>query len=198
MLTTKPQAAPARPLNVASIAARAATAVRWPFTSRFASPIWLAVRLYMSYMWLMMGLTKIGAGFLTSDPIGGMLGLVATGTLPVPFAFYRPVAQMLVSLGVTPLLSHSMPFLEMAIALSFATGVLVVPAAIGATLLNINFILAGIGQIRFDGRFIAIQLLLVLAFRVVGTIGFQRLIVRIARAAIQRLRHTAPSTATPA
>jgi hypothetical protein len=139
-------------------------------------------------MWIQFGYQKIGAGFLTGDPIGDMLKLVGNGTLAVPFEFYRPVARMLVDSGLTTLLSFTMPFLEMAVALSFATGVLVVPAAVGATLLNINFILSGIGQVSFDGRFIALQLLLVLAFRVVGKIGLERLVVRIVRLMFKNLR----------
>jgi thiosulfate dehydrogenase [quinone] large subunit len=159
-----------------------------PFTHVYAAPLWLAIRLYLGYMWLMMGIGKIGAGFLTGDPIGPILQLNANGTLPVPVELWRPVAGLLVNLGVTPLISMSMPFLEIAVALAFVSGVLVAPAAIGASLLNVIFILAGIGQIQLDGRFIALQLLLVLAFRVAGTIGVEKLAFRIVRAAYRKVR----------
>lgn len=162
--------------------------VALPFTHRYTAPLWLGLRLYLAYLWLNFGLQKLEAGWLTTDPIGGMLKLVGNGTLPVPFEFYRGVAQFLVNSGMTPLLSHSMPFLELAVALSFASGVLVVPAAIGAILLNTNFILSGIGQVQYDGRFIALQLLLILAFRVVGLIGFQKLLVRVVFAAYRMIR----------
>jgi hypothetical protein len=63
-----------------------------------------------------------------------------------------------VSLGRRPLAkAHAMLFLEMTAALSFVTGMLVVPAVIGAALLNVNFILSDIGAVAFDGRFIALQ-----------------------------------------
>lgn len=175
-------------LGLAAPAARIRVIVRWSFTNRFASPIWLAVRLYLGYMWFIMGLTKIGAGFLTSDPIGDILKLVGNGILPVPVETFRPVAQLLVDFGASPLLSFSMPFLEMAIALSFVSGVLIVPAAVGAIFLNVTFILSGIGQIQLDGRFIALQLLLILAFRIVSYIGIERLAVRILKATIGTLR----------
>jgi thiosulfate dehydrogenase (quinone) large subunit len=176
-----------RPSIVSSVR-RAVALVRAPFANVYASPIWLAVRLYLGWMWFNFGLQKLQAGWLTSDPIGQMLRLVADGTLRVPFEFYRPVAAFLVDSGMTPLLAQSMPFLEMAVALSFVTGVLVVPAAIGATLLNINFILSGIGAVAFDGRFIALQLLLILAFRIVGTIGFEPLIGRVLSATLRAAR----------
>ena len=151
---------------------RARSIIALPFTHRYTAPLWLGLRLYLAYLWLNFGLQKLEAGWLTSDPVGGMLKLVGNGTLQVPFEWYRPIAQFLVDSGMTPLLSHSMPFLELAVALSFASGVLVVPAAIGATLLNVNFILSWICQVEYDGSFIALQLLLILSFRVVGLIRF--------------------------
>jgi uncharacterized membrane protein YphA (DoxX/SURF4 family) len=170
-----------------SLPGRIVALARAPFTSVYGSPIWLAVRLYLAWMWFGMGLQKLQIGFLSSDPIGPILKAVADGTLKVPFEFFRPVAGLLVQSGLTPLISHSMPFLEMAVALSFLTGVLVVPAAIGATLLNIIFVLSGIGQIQLDGRFIALQLLLILAFRVVGTIGIEPLVRRALAATLRTL-----------
>ena len=183
--TTRRAAYAATPV---SILGRLLALLRAPFTHVYASPIWLAVRLYLGYMWFWMGVQKLQIGFLSSDPIGPILQAAANGTLKVPAAFFRPVAGLLVESGLTPLISFSMPFLEIAVALSFVTGVLVVPAAIGATLLNIIFVLSGIGQIQLDGRFIALQLLLILAYRIVGTIGFEKLATRIFTAALVALR----------
>jgi thiosulfate dehydrogenase (quinone) large subunit len=180
-----------------SMLGRLLTLVRAPFTHVYASPIWLAVRLYLGYMWFWMGVQKLQIGFLSSDPIGPILKAVADGTLKVPAEFFRPVAGLLVESGLTPLISFSMPFLEIAVALSFVTGVLVVPAAVGATLLNIIFVLSGIGHIKLDGRFIALQVLLILAFRIVGTIGLEKLATRILMAALVALRiKKAPKTAS--
>jgi thiosulfate dehydrogenase (quinone) large subunit len=180
-----------------SIVGRVGHTLALPFTHRFGSPLWLAIRLYLGYMWLMMGVQKIGAGWLTSDPVGALLKLVADGTMKVPVEGYRGVAQWLLDIGAAPLLSLSMPFLEIAVALAFLSGVLVVPAAIGAILLNINFMLTGMGQIGLDGRFIALQLLLILAFRVAGLIGFEKLALRILKgtiAAVRGRRRTVQST----
>jgi thiosulfate dehydrogenase [quinone] large subunit len=177
-----------RSASSASLPARFVAALRWPFSSRFAAPIWLLVRLYVAYVFLTMGIAKIEAGFLTADPIGQMLPLVANGTISVPFEFYRGVAGMLVEAGVTPLISHSMPLLELAVALSLATGVLVPVAAFGALLLNVNFVLSGIGQISFDLPYMMAEVLLVAAYPVVGLIGLERLAKRILMAAVARVR----------
>lgn len=146
----------------------------WPFTSRVAAPLWLLVRLYLAYVWFTMGYSKLSAGFLSADPIGDLLRLAGDGVMLVPLEAYRPVARLLVDLGITPLLSHTMPFLEMALAVAFVSGVLIVPAALGATFLNLNFLLSGVAIASLDLRVIALQLLLVLAWRVAGTIGVRR------------------------
>jgi thiosulfate dehydrogenase (quinone) large subunit len=186
-----------RPANTSSILGRTLAIISWPFTSRHAAPIWLLLRLYVAWVFLTMGIAKIEGGFLTGDPIGEMLKLVANGTILVPFEFYRGVAGMLVGAGLTPIISHSMPFLEIAIAISMITGVLTPLAAFGALLLNINFVLSGIGQIDFDFPYMVAEVLLMMGYSVVGVIGFEKLAQRILKAAVAKVR-LARLEATPA
>jgi uncharacterized membrane protein YphA (DoxX/SURF4 family) len=169
-------------------AGRLLAAIRWPFTNKFAAPIWLALRLYIAWIWFQMSMSKFQAGWLTSDPVGTMFKMIEKGSIAVPLPFYRSVAGALLDAGVSPMISHSMPFLEMAVALSFASGVLVPAAAVGAILLNINIILSGLGTPAFDGPIIASQLLFLASYRVVGAVGFEGLARRILRAAIRAAR----------
>jgi len=162
--------------------------IRWPFINRLSSPIWLALRLYIAWIWYQMSISKFQAGWLTSDPVGQMFKAIEKGTIAVPLPFYRGVAGALLDAGISPIISHSMPFLEMAVALSLATGVLVPAAAVGAILLNINIMLSGIGTPAFDGPIIAAQVLFVMSYRVVGGIGFERLAQRILNAALHLVR----------
>ena len=188
MLTTPDGSTTYQPTGLKAVATHLRAIVSWPFGNRFASPIWLLARFYLGYVWFTMGYSKLSAGFLTADPTGDMLRLTGDGLMPVPLEAYRPVARWLVDLGVTPLLSHSMPFLEMAVALAFISGILIVPAALGATLLNANFLLAGVAIVALDVRVIALQLLLILAFRVAGYIGVQRVAMRVVRAGVRSIR----------
>jgi uncharacterized membrane protein YphA (DoxX/SURF4 family) len=174
--------------NGNTIGKQALAFIRWPFTNRLSSPIWLALRLYIAWIWFQMSMGKFQAGWLTSDPVGQMFKAIANGTIAVPLPFYRGVAGALLDAGISPLISHSMPFLEMAVALSLASGVLVPAAAVGAILLNINIILSGIGTPAFDGPIIAAQILFVMSYRVVGTIGFEGLARRILGAALRLVR----------
>jgi uncharacterized membrane protein YphA (DoxX/SURF4 family) len=175
-------------VRVSSNAGRLIAAIRWPFTNKFAAPIWLALRLYIAWIWFQMSMGKFQAGWLTSDPVGTLFKLIEKGSLVVPLPFYRSVAGALLDAGVSPLISHSMPFLEMAVALAFASGVLLPAAAVGAILLNINIVLSGMGVPAFDGPIIAAEILFVLSFRVVGAIGIEGLARRILRAALQAVR----------
>lgn len=171
--------------------------LRWPFTSRLASPIWLGVRLYLGVFWLQMGMAKIQGGWLTTNPMDGMFRAIANGYTPAPFGFYRGVVQLLLDLGMAPVISVTFPFLELAIGLAFISGVLVVPAAIGAILMNTNLLLSGIASLSLDGRFIVLQLLLILAWRVSSYLGIQRPLLRGLKAALRAVRPqrvTTPAT----
>lgn len=178
---------------------RARAIVTWPFASRYASPIWLAVRLYIGFIWLQFGIRKLETGWLTSDPMGGVLKHIANGTLQVPWAPFKGFATFLVDAGLTPYLSMSMPFMEIAVALAFFSGILVLPAAVGGAILLTNFILSGIGTMAFDGRLLLGHLLLILAFRVAGLIGFERLALRALNIAAARTGIPLPArlTVTP-
>ena len=153
----------------------------WPFRSLLSSPVWLVLRLYLASVWLQFGIAKIRGGWLEGDGLQGLLSAVAAGQTLAPFPFYARVAELLVQTGMDRVLSVVMPFAELAVGLAFLTGVLIVPAAIGAILLNLNLILSGVASLHFDGRIIALQVLLLLAWRVAGYLGLGTLIRRVWR-----------------
>lgn len=185
--TTTIQAAPVNILK------RATAIVTWPFTNRYASPLWLALRLYIGWIFFQFGWRKIETGWLTGDPMGTVIKQIADGKLPVSFAPFRDFCSFLVDAGLTPMLSFSMPFMELAVALALFSGVLVVPAAIGACILLVNFMLSGIGTLAFEGRIMVGLVLLMLAYRVVSVIGFERLALRILVGVAQRLHIRLPA-----
>lgn len=165
----------------APLPARFRALLLWPFTSRLSSPLWLALRVYLGGVWLQFGLAKLRGGWLAVDAMTPMLRAIAEGHTPAPFAFYREVARLLVEVGAGPVISATLPLAELAVAAAFLGGVWVVPAAMGAILLNTNLILSGIASWSFDGRIIALQLLMLLGWRVVGFLGVQRFLRRVPR-----------------
>jgi uncharacterized membrane protein YphA (DoxX/SURF4 family) len=165
----------------APLPARFRALLLWPFTSRLAGPLWLALRVYLGSVWLQFGLAKLRGGWLAMDAMTPMLRAIADGHTPAPFAFYREVARLLVEVGAGPVISATLPLAELGVAAAFLSGVWVVPAAVGAILLNTNLILSGVASWSFDGRIIAFQLLMLLGWRVVGSLGLQRLLGRAVR-----------------
>lgn len=166
----------------------------WPFSSRLTAPLWLALRIYLGSIWLQFGMAKVQGGWLTGNPMHGMLDAIAGGLTQTPLPAYRHVARALLEVGADRWLSVGVPLAEIAVALAFFSGLLLVPAAVGATLLNLNLILSGIATWHFDGRVIALQLLLLAAWRVAGYVGVAR-IVSLARRAF---RSRPPATPRPA
>lgn len=145
--------------------------IRWPFTSPKAAPLWFALRLYIGWIFFQFSMTKFSSGWLTSDPVGGLLKHVAAGRIPVPLAFYRDVAGAMIDAGITPLISFLMPFAELAVALAMVSGILLLPAVLGGILLLLNTMLSGIGAVALDGRIIVGLLLIGLAWQVADRIG---------------------------
>ena len=163
------------------IACRTRAIVGWPFASPFAAPLWLALRIYLGTVWLQFGLTKLRTGWVTGNPMEEILSLVARGLTPTPVPGYRRVAELLLALDVDRVLSIAIPLLEVAFASAFFAGVLLVPAAIGACLLNANLLLSGIATWDFDGRVIGLQILLLLAWRVAGFLGMGESVRKLLR-----------------
>lgn len=158
-------------MTITAIQHRARAVARWPFSSRLAAPFWLGLRIYLGSVWLQFGLSKLRAGWLTTNQMGDLLELIARGQTPTPVPQYRSVAELILALNVDRLVSIVIPVLEILFAAAFFAGVLLVPAAVGATLLNLNLILSGIATWSFDGRIIVLQILLLLAWRVAGYLG---------------------------
>jgi uncharacterized membrane protein YphA (DoxX/SURF4 family) len=145
--------------------------ISWPFRSTVTSPMWLVLRMYLASIWMHFGVAKLRGGWLRGDALESLLGAVADGHTPAPFPFYPRVAEILVATGMDAVLCVLIPLAEVAVATAFLTGVMLVPAAICAILLNLNLIFAGIATVNFDGRIIGLQLLLLAAWRVAGYLG---------------------------
>ena len=147
----------------------------------------LALRLYLAFVWIRYGLGKIEAGWLTSNPLGGLIEVVAKGYTNAWLPIYEPLARWALSLGIDSVLAIAFPLTELAIGLALITGVLLRPALWVATCINLNLVLSGLAPWTFDGRVIALQLFLLALGAAAGRYGVRSL----ARA----MRRTPPSPA---
>jgi thiosulfate dehydrogenase [quinone] large subunit len=145
---------------------------RFLFTSTTAAWLWLVVRLYMAYIYLPAGWSKITSGkwlFGDGAPIQGLVGgAIASEDTPGWYVWFlqnivQPYAGLfatLVALG------------EFAIGLGLLVGLLTGIAAFFAVFLSANFVLAG--ALGSNPALIVLGTLLALAWRNAGWIGLDR------------------------
>ena len=77
--------------NGNAIGKQAIALIRWPFTNRLSSPIWLALRLYIAWIWFQMSMGKFQANWLTSDAALGRFDLIIGSDV----LYERALAQQL-------------------------------------------------------------------------------------------------------
>jgi uncharacterized membrane protein YphA (DoxX/SURF4 family) len=146
----------------------------WPVSWAIAVAA-LLVRVYLAWLWFQFGITKLDAGWLTHDPVRGLLTLVAGGQTPMPIPGLSIVAGALLAVHADVLLSVILPFVELALAVSFLTGYYVRSAALVGIAVNASLILGGLASVSFDGRIIVLQALLLLASQRASALRVPRL-----------------------
>ena len=145
----------------------------------------LLVRLYLARLWLGFGLAKIEAGWLTANPVRGLLAAVAAGQTPMPIPGLSVVASWLLAVHADAALSILLPLTELALAAAFLTGLLAQPAAALGIAVNTSLILGGLASVGFDGRVIALELIVLAAGVSAGVLGVPG-IARVIRAVRRR------------
>jgi uncharacterized membrane protein YphA (DoxX/SURF4 family) len=123
----------------------------------------VGVRVYLASLWFRFGITKLEAGWLTTNPVRGLLALVAGGQSPMPIPSLSAIAGALLAARADVLLSVALPFTELALAAAFVSGYAVRGAAVVGIVVNASLILGGLAGVDFDGRIILLEALLLLA-----------------------------------
>ena len=121
----------------------------------------IAFRGYLGFVWLRFALIKFQTGWLTTNPIRPLMTMIVAGLLPTTVPGYGYVARAITFTHADALLSIAIPFTEIAIAFLLFTGLRVRTAALVATALNVNLLLAGVASVSLDGRMIVLQLMLI-------------------------------------
>ena len=148
--------------------------------TRFAL-VWLALRLYVGWMWLEAGLDKLGnpawtgpeAGLAVKGFITGALAKTA-GPHPDVTGWYASFLEN-VALPNAPAFAMLVTYGEIAVGLALLTGLLVGIASFFGIVMNYSFLLAG--TVSSNPVLLGIQLLLILAWRVAGWYGLDRYVL---------------------
>ncbi|MFZ5824535.1 MAG: DoxX family protein [Bacillota bacterium] len=142
--------------------------LRW-FQSKSAAWLWLVVRLYVGYEWLMAGWHKI-AGEKPFDSTGFLKGAVAkaTGDHPAVQGWYAGFLKS-VAIPNAAVFNVLIPWGEFLVGLALILGFATMFAALMGAFMNLNFMLAG--STSTNPTLFTLSVLMLAAGAYVGYIG---------------------------
>jgi len=151
-------------------------------STRVMAWIWLAVRLWVGYDFIIAGFHKLttpawmdgtGAGIIGFWK--GALGSTPAGAPVITFDWYRTFIQFLVDTNSAGWFSYVIVFGELAVGLGLILGAFVGLAAAGGLIMNMAFMLAGTTSTNPVMAILAV--LLILAWKNAGFIGLDRFLL---------------------
>ena len=151
---------------------------RYLFSNTRAGLIWLPIRLFLGFEWLVAGWEKLtGHGWIDGGAslLGFWKGAVAvpqTGHAAITFEWYRSFLQLLIDNGAQTWFAWLVTLGEMAVGLGLLLGALTGIAAFFGATLNMSFLLAGSSSV--NPVMFAFAIGLILAWKVAGYYGVDR------------------------
>src|SRR5438874_13630820 len=152
---------------------------RFFFQSTVAAWLWLAVRLYVGYDFIVAGSHKCtspawmdGSGTGILGFWKGALGTTPSGAPVITFDWYRGFLQYMIDTNSAGWFSYVIVFGELAVGIGLILGAFVGLAAAGGLIMNMAFMLAGTTSTNPVLAILAV--LLILAWKNAGYIGLDR------------------------
>jgi thiosulfate dehydrogenase [quinone] large subunit len=148
------------------------------FQSTAAAWLWLVVRMYVGYQFLLAGWHKFTAPAWMDGSGQGITGfwMGALGTTPagpvITFDWYRNFLQFMLDTNSAGWFSYVIVFGELAVGIGLILGAFVGLAAAGGLLMNMAFLLAG--TTSTNPVLAVMGVLLILAWKNAGYIGLDR------------------------
>jgi thiosulfate dehydrogenase [quinone] large subunit len=149
------------------------------FQSTMAAWLWLVVRVYVGYDFLIAGWHKFttpawmdGSGQGIMGFWKGALGTTASGAPVITFDWYRGFLQFLMDTNSAGWFSYVIVFGELAVGIGLILGAFTGLAAMGGLLMNMAFMLAG--TTSTNPVLAILGVLLILAWKNAGYIGLDR------------------------
>lgn len=149
---------------------------RWLFTNTTSGWIWLILRLYLGYSWLMAGWGKVTSDAWTGENAGvavkgfmeGALALAKEGDVAGWYAWF--LENLVIPNAVV--FSYMVAWGELLVGLGLIVGLLTGIAAFFGALMNMSFLLAG--TVSSNPVMFIIAILLIMAWKVAGWYGLDR------------------------
>ena len=151
------------------------------FTDTRLSVLWLIVRLYVGYQWLLAGWEKIinpvwvgpGAGTAITGFVAGALKKTG-GAHPDVYGWYAGFLKDFVIPNAAQF-SYIVSFGELFVGIGLILGLFTGIAAFFGAFMNMNYLLAG--TVSVNPMLFLLQIFLMLAWRIAGYIGLDRFIL---------------------
>ena len=154
---------------------------RFIFANTTMSWFWLIVRLYVGYEWLMAGWGKLGNPLWTGAKAGTAVKGFLMGALAKTGGVHPDVSGWYASFINNFALHHTAGFSylvvygEIAVGVCLILGLFTGIAAFFGTFMNLNYLFAG--TVSVNPLLLLLQLFLIMAWRVAGWIGLDRLVL---------------------
>ncbi|MEK7582803.1 MAG: DoxX family membrane protein [Patescibacteria group bacterium] len=156
------------------------------FADRRMAWLWLIVRLYVGWVWLMAGWEKIGNPAWTGDQAGIALAGFVKGALaktvgehPDVSGWYASFLQNFVA-SHTAFWSYLVAYGEVLVGIALILGLFTTLAAFFGGFMNLNYLLAG--TVSINPQLLVLALLLLVAHKIAGWWGLDRFV-------LPKLRH---------
>jgi thiosulfate dehydrogenase [quinone] large subunit len=157
---------------------------RFLFQSTLASYVWLVVRVFVGYQFLISGWGKFSGGKWLDGTGQSILTfwqnavkIPDTGKPLITYDWYRGFLQFMIDTNSAPWFSYAIVFGEIAVGLGLILGAFVGLAAAGGLLMNMAFMLAG--TTSTNPMLALLAVILILAWKNAGYIGLDRFLLPI-------------------
>ena len=141
--------------------------------------LWLPLRLYAGYVWIESSLHKVydPAWVTTGDALRQFWqNTLKTDPKPViEVSWYRDIIQYLLNAEAYTWFGKVIAYGELIVGIALILGLFTGLAAFGGAAMNWNYVMAGSASL--NGLLLAIELLLMLAWKTAGWIGLDRFIL---------------------
>ena len=151
------------------------------FGDTLLSPLWLVLRVYLGYEWVMAGWEKVTSPVWTGTQAGVavhgfLMGALAktTGEHPDVASWYAFFINHF-ALDHTALLSYLVAYGEISVGVALILGLFVGVASFFGMTMNFNYLFAG--TVSVNPLFIVIEILLLLAWRTSGYLGLDKVVL---------------------
>ncbi len=152
--------------------------IQFLFTDKASAPLWLIIRVYLGYEWLMAGIEKMGNPIWFGSGAGKAIEGFAQGALTKTGGVHPDVSMWYASFLQNVVLPHSTTWSnaialgEVLVGLGLIVGLCTATAAFFGFFMNLNYLLSG--TVSVNPQMLILALLLMLASRVAGYWGLDR------------------------